>query len=99
MSHIMNQGALIPVCLPVRDMKDTAKFAAIVESANEPVIVTKNGYSQFVVMKTTEYEAMQEQVAKAKLLERIAKAELELASDDYVDAFDFTAEMREKYDL
>ena len=32
------------VCVPIRDLKDTAKFSNLIESENE-VIVTKNGYT------------------------------------------------------
>ena len=33
----------MPICVPVRDMKDTATFTALVESERD-VTVTKNGY-------------------------------------------------------
>ena len=33
----------MPTCVPVRDMKDTAAFTALVESERD-VTVTKNGY-------------------------------------------------------
>ena len=34
----------MPVCVPVRDMKDTAAFASLVERERD-VTVTRNGYS------------------------------------------------------
>ena len=58
----------MPVCVPVKDMKDTAAFARTVESAPGPVTVTRNGYDAFVVMRTDDYEAMQQELAKGRLL-------------------------------
>lgn len=44
-------------CVPVRDMKDTAKFSETVRNADGPVTVTKNGRDEFVVMTSDAYEA------------------------------------------
>ena len=44
------------VCVPVRDMKDTAAFAKLVKESPEPITVTKNGYSEFVVMRSEDYD-------------------------------------------
>lgn len=44
-------------CVPIRDMKNTAAFTALVESSEEPITVTKNGYDTFVVMKASDYKA------------------------------------------
>ena len=41
----------MPISVPIKDMKDTASFAHLVENSAEPVIVTKNGYDQFVVLR------------------------------------------------
>ena len=89
----------MPVCVPIRAMKDTAKFAATVEESDGPVTVTKNGRDAFVVMGTEEYAAMSEEVAKAKLLGRMLTAEEELAAGDYVDGAAFTAQVRARYGL
>lgn len=70
-------------CVPIKDMKDTAAFARKIEDANGPVIVTKNGYDAFVVMKTGDYEALQQELARARLLGRVAQAEGEYAAAPY----------------
>lgn len=75
----------MPKCVPIRETKDTAGFAAMVEEASEPITVTKNGREAFVVMKPEDYEAMQEEVAKSQLLSRLMLAEEELAAGDCVD--------------
>ena len=86
-------------CVPIRDMKDTARFAALVEDSSGPVTVTRNGYDAFVVMRSAEYETMCQEVAKAQLLSRMAIADAEWARGDYVDGASFTQSVRERYGL
>ena len=58
----------MPVCVPVKDMRDTSRFAELVESSAGPVTVTKNGYSKFVVMRSEEYDRMEAELARARLI-------------------------------
>lgn len=89
----------MPVCVPVKDMKDTATFARTVESAPGPVTVTRNGYDAFVVMRTDDYEAMQQELAKGRLLARVARAEREYAERRYEDAPAFLDSLRSRHGL
>ena len=92
----------MPVCVPIKDLKDTAKFARTVEEAPGPVIVTRNGYDAFVVMRSADYDAMlsdRDEAAKQKLLARIALAEKEKAEGKYTDGPEAFAELRERYGL
>lgn len=86
-------------CVPIKDMKDTAAFSRTVEESFGPVTVTKNGYDAFVVMKSADYQALQEELAKARLLARIAQAEHEYAMDEHAAGEEFISAMRAKYDL
>lgn len=86
-------------CVPIRDMKDTARFTALIERSPEPVTVTRNGYDAFVVMRSEDYETMRQEVAKAQLLSRMAVAEAEYTAGDYVDGAAFTQSLREHYGL
>ena len=49
-------------CVPVRDMKDTAAFTALVESERD-VTVTKNGYEAMHCISSDQYRLMQEETA------------------------------------
>ena len=92
----------MPVCVPIKDLKDTAKFARTVEEASGPVIVTRNGYDAFVVMRSADYDAMlsdRDEAAKQKLLARIALAEKEKAEGKYTDGPKAFAELRARYGL
>ncbi len=86
------------VCVPVRDMKDTAAFTDLVNRERE-VTVTKNGYNAIHCMSDDQYRLMQEEVAKARLLSRIMLAEAELANGDYDDYEGFAASVRADYGL
>lgn len=87
------------VCVPVRDMKDTAAFAKLVKESPEPITVTKNGYSEFVVMRSEDYDMMREEVAKAHLVRVLADADKAYKQSEYVDGATFIAAMREQYGL
>ncbi len=89
----------MPVCVPIKDLKDTATFTRTIQNATGPVTVTKNGYDVFVVMKSNEYEAIQEELAKARLLSRIVQAEKEYATGQYVDSDHVLSSVKAKYEL
>lgn len=88
----------MPVCVPVRDMKDTAEFTALVNRERD-ITVTKNGYDAFHCLSDDQYRLMQDEVAKARLLSRILLAEHEIETGAYSSFKDFTAEIRHEYGL
>lgn len=89
----------MPVCVPIKDLKNTAEFAKKVQESPTPVTVTKNGYDEFVVMRSADYEAMQEELAKNRLYARIIQAERELAVGKRLDGPAVIEEMKERYGL
>ena len=99
MPQLMENMHRTPTCVPIRDMKNTAAFTALVEDAPAPITVTRNGYDVFVVMRSEEYEAMQLELSRARLLSRVSQAEAEYAAGDYVDGKEFTGRIRSEYGL
>ena len=97
LGHAM-KGVFMSVCVPVRSMKNTAKFAELVERERD-VTVTKNGCEIFHCLSDEQYRAMQDEVVRARLLSRIVRAEHELATGAYDDYDDFAAAVREEYGL
>lgn len=89
----------MPVCVPIKDMRDTAKFSELVETTPGPVTVTKNGYSKFVVLLSEDYDLMVQEQAKARLMARIAVAERERAAGMARDAFEALDDLEAKYGL
>lgn len=92
----------MPICVPIKDLKDTAKFTKLVEESADPITVTKNGYDAFVVMRSADYDRLvnsSQEAAKQRLLDRIALAEKEKAEGSYTDGPAAIVELRERYGL
>ena len=89
----------MPTCVPIKDMRDTAAFANLVETSPEPIIVTKNGYDQFVVLRSRDYDALKDSEAKAQLMSRLSLAEQERAANASLDARESLRSLRERHGL
>ena len=46
----------MPTIIPIRDMRNTSAISEMAHKMQEPIFVTKNGYSDLVVMSTELYE-------------------------------------------
>ena len=66
-------------CVPIRDLRDTAAFAKLVKESPEDITVTRNGYDEFVCVRSDEYRRLKHADARANLMTRIAIAERERA--------------------
>lgn len=91
-------GDIMPVALPVREMKNTAQFAERVRRERE-VLVTRNGVEVMTCVSADQRKAELEEISKAKLLSRILMAEGEYARGEYENYDDFAAKMRLQYGL
>lgn len=85
-------------CVPVRDMKNTAEFAELVERERN-VTVTRNGYELMHCLSGEEYRLIQEEAAKAKLLSRMMLAEREYETGAFSDYDEFAHDLRDRYGL
>ena len=47
---------IMPTILPIRDLRNTSKISEIAHKMQEPIFITKNGYSDLVVMSAELYE-------------------------------------------
>ena len=88
----------MPVCVPVRDMKNTAEFTSLVEREGD-ITVTKNGYDAFHCLADHEYRALRDEAVKARLFSRIMLAEQEIENGNFSDFQEFAEEIRAEYDL
>ena len=89
----------MPKSVPIKDMRDTAAFLQLVESCDEPVTVTKNGYDRLVVLTPAEFDEYRHDRARARLLDRIALAERERAEGITLDLHQSIADLRSRYGL
>jgi prevent-host-death family protein len=53
----MKGGSMImPTIMPIRDLRNTSEISEIAHKLQEPIFITKNGYSDLVVMSAELYE-------------------------------------------
>ena len=46
----------MPTILPIRDLRNTSEISEMAHKMQEPIFITKNGYSDLVVMSSELYE-------------------------------------------
>ena len=68
-------GRNMPTIIPIRDMRNTSAISDMAHSNQEPIFVTKNGYSDLVVMSCELYEKI---VRENKIDQAIEEAEREV---------------------
>ncbi|MCD7889870.1 MAG: type II toxin-antitoxin system Phd/YefM family antitoxin [Oscillospiraceae bacterium] len=85
----------LPKVIPINELKNTAKISQTCKESDVPIIVTKNGYSDMVLMSVDLYER---QLAEAELAGIINEAIMEEENGvSWIDGDEFFASMKEKY--
>ncbi len=46
----------MPTIMPIRDLRNTSEISDLAHKMQEPIFITKNGYSDLVVMSAELYE-------------------------------------------
>ena len=46
----------MPLILPIKDLRNTTEISNIAHKEQEPIFITKNGYSDLVVMSSELYD-------------------------------------------
>lgn len=46
----------MPVIMPIKDLRNTSEISDIAHKIQEPIFITKNGYSDLVVMSSELYD-------------------------------------------
>ena len=65
----------MPTIIPIRDLRNTSEISDMAHKIQEPIFITKNGYSDLVVMSTELYDKF----AQAnKIDQAISEAEKEV---------------------
>ena len=58
----------MPKIIPIRDLRNTSEISEMAHKMQEPIFITKNGYSDLVVMSYEAFERREEVLRlKAKL--------------------------------
>ena len=86
----------MPTIMPIRELKDTAKISAIVRETEEPVFITKNGYSEMVIMSPEVYDR---EKFYQKIFEKLIASEHAVARGELLEAHTAIAEIRKSHAL
>lgn len=89
----------MPTAVPVRDLKDTAKFCQTVRESDGPIVVTRNGYDEFYVLTPEMYREFDMALRRQALYEAVDAAEERMAAGKGVAARSALAEVRQRYGL
>ena len=85
----------MPRIIPIKELKNTSSISELCHSGDEPVFVTKNGYSDMVLMSNQAYDKLME---KLKLYQMIAEAEQDVEDGNLIDSENVFSELRAKYE-
>jgi len=85
----------MPIIMPIRDLRNTSEISEIAHKEQEPIFITKNGYSDLVVMSSELYD---EFAGVNRIDQAIYESELEAANGfEPVDAEEVFSELEKKY--
>jgi PHD/YefM family antitoxin component YafN of YafNO toxin-antitoxin module len=69
--------------IPIKDLKNTSVISQMCQEATEPIYVTKNGYSNMVIMSAKLYE---EKMFKQDIYRKLSAADEQFACGKVLDA-------------
>ena len=85
----------MPIIMPIKDLRNTNEISAMAHKEHEPIFITKNGYSDLVVMSSELYDSF---AKENRIDQAIFEAEKEFAeTGESVDAASAFAELENKY--
>ncbi len=65
----------MPTIMPIRDLRKTSEISELAHKKQEPIFITKNGYSDLVVMSSELYERL---IQNNRIDQAIYEAEAEI---------------------
>ena len=85
----------MPVIMPIKELRNTSEISDMAHKIQEPIFITKNGYSDLVVMSSELYDKF----AKTNRIDQaIFESEQEIANGaEAVDAEIVFAELEKKH--
>lgn len=85
----------MPLIMPIKELRNTSEISDIAHKTQEPIFITKNGYSDLVVMSSELYDKF----ARVNRIDQaIYESEQEILNGaEVVDADEVFAELEKKY--
>lgn len=85
----------MPLIIPIRDLRNTTEISDIAHKEQEPIFITKNGYSDLVVMSSELYDRF---ARTNKIDQAIFESEKEMQEGtEAIDLDDAFATLNKKY--
>ena len=85
----------MPTIIPIRDLRNTSEISELAHKKQEPIFITKNGYSDLVVMSSELYDKF---ARMNRIDQAIFESEQEIANGaEAVDAEMVFAELEKKH--
>ena len=85
----------MPLILPIRDLRKTAEISELAHKEQQPIFITKNGYSDLVVMSAELYDKF---ARENRIDQAIYEAEKELAEGgERIELNDAFERLNKKY--
>ncbi len=85
----------LPKAIPINELKNTAKITQTCKESDVPIIITRNGYGEMVLMSIPLYEKTMAEAQAAGLINE-ALDEID-AGAQACDGHSFLASMKERY--
>ena len=95
MKGVMVMTQMLPKILPVNELKNTAFIMKTCKESNVPIVITRNGYGEAVMMSVSLYEELFAKLHEALLINE-ALEEIE-KGEKGVDGFKLLEELKLKY--
>lgn len=86
---------MLPKILPVNELKNTAFIMKTCKESDVPIVITRNGYGEAVMMSVSLYEELFAKMSEALLVNQ-AIDELEQGANG-VDGFKLLKQLKTKY--
>ncbi len=86
---------VLPKTIPINELKNTGQISQTCKESNVPIIITKNGYGDMVLMSIPLYEKTMAEVQAATLINE-AIDEIDAGAQP-VEGHSFLASMKERY--
>lgn len=85
----------MPIIMPIKDLRNTTEISDIAHKKQEPIFITKNGYSDLVIMSSELYDKF---ASINRIDHAIYESEQEVLNGaDATDADVVFAELEKKY--
>ena len=87
--------SMMPLIMPIKDLRKTTEISNIAHKKQEPIFITKNGYSDLVIMSSELYDKF---ARMNRVDQAIYESEQEVANGaEAVDADIVFAELEKKH--